>query len=72
MLRQLLDVPTRCYGARARTELSMEGDRPSSEDLLLQMGNTEANVSRGEKKKEARIHAQHHVVNLIEALSSSL
>lgn len=53
MLRQLLDMPTRDYGAGARTETekSME-DRPSSEDLLLQMGNTEANVSRGKKKKK--------------------
>lgn len=51
MLRQLLDMPTRDYGAGARTETekSME-DRPSSEDLLLQMGNTEANVSRKKKK----------------------
>lgn len=50
MLRQLLDMPTRDYGAGARTETekSME-DRPSSEDLLLQMGNTEANVSREKK-----------------------
>lgn len=74
MLRQLLDMPTRDYGAGARTETekSME-DRPSSEDLLLQMGNTEANVSRGKKKKrEARRCPQHHVVNLIEELSSSL
>lgn len=43
---------TRDYGARAGTERekSME-DRPSSEDLLLQMANVEANVSRREKKE---------------------
>lgn len=54
MLRQLLDMPTRNYCARARTETekSMEEDRPSSEDLLLQMDNAEANVKGGEKKKE--------------------
>lgn len=53
MLRQLLDMPKRDYGARARTETenSMEEDRPSFEDLLLQMDNTDVNVSR-EKKIE--------------------
>lgn len=73
MLRQLLDMPTRDCGAGAgtETEKSME-DRPSSEDLLLQMGNTEANVSREKKKREARRCPQHHMVNLIEELSSSL
>lgn len=48
---------TRCYygaGARIQTEKSMEEDRPSSEDLLLQMVNTEANVSRQKKKNKLR------------------
>lgn len=46
-------MPKRDYGARARTETenSMEEDRPSFEDLLLQMDNTDVNVSR-EKKIE--------------------
>lgn len=50
---------SRCYygaGAGTETEKSMEEDRPSSENLLLQMVNAEANVSR---------HGQHHKVSLI-------
>lgn len=71
MLRELLDMPSRDYGTRARTETeSMEEGRPSSEILLLQVNNTEANVSR--EKKKPRVKAQHHMVNLIEELSSSL
>lgn len=50
---------SRCYygaGAGTETEKSMEENRPSSENLLLQMVNAEANVSR---------HGQHHKVSLI-------
>ncbi|OPJ87268.1 hypothetical protein AV530_000771 [Patagioenas fasciata monilis] len=47
--RQLLDVST-VLGLE-QTEKSMEEDRPSSDNLLLQMVNAEANVSR---------HGQHH------------
>ena len=45
-------MPTRDYGVRARreSEKSMEEDRSSSEDLLLQMDNTKANGSREKKK----------------------
>lgn len=63
MLRELSDMPSRGYGSRARTETeSMEEDRPSSEVLLLQMNNTEANVSR-EKGAESQGSASHGEFN---------